>query len=126
MSDTSFYKHIDADLPEPDRIRQLLTWCSSRAVASPESSSSTTASSSTSFSDKAKFEALKAVQDDLVHKLAERRIDLSLYNSESEPSEKPQAENAQNVTNRGWEVTYKSQIERYVSNTMALLMSLAH
>ena len=128
MSDTSFYKHIDADLPEPDRIRQLLIWCSSRAAASPQSTPSTTASPSTSLaslSDQAKQE-LKNIQDDLLHKLAERRIDLSLYSSASEPSEKPQTENAQNVTNRGWEVTYKSQIERYVSCATTLLKSSAY
>lgn len=126
MSETSFYKHIDADLPEPDRLRQLLIWCSSRATASPHPS--TTASPSiplASLSDKSK-QALKSTQDDLIHKLAERRIDLSIYSSGSEPSEKPQTENAQNVTNRGWEVTYKSQIDQYVSRATTLLMSSAH
>lgn len=27
-----FYKHIESELPEPRRMRQLLTWCGSRAL----------------------------------------------------------------------------------------------
>jgi hypothetical protein len=27
-----FYKHIDQTLPEPHRMRHLLTWCSARAL----------------------------------------------------------------------------------------------
>ncbi|TEB33524.1 hypothetical protein FA13DRAFT_1789946 [Coprinellus micaceus] len=32
VSEASFYKHIDADLPEVERIRQLLIWCAMRAA----------------------------------------------------------------------------------------------
>ncbi|KAF6765861.1 Mis12-Mtw1 protein family-domain-containing protein [Ephemerocybe angulata] len=32
VSEQSFYKHIDADLPDVERVRQLLIWCSLRAV----------------------------------------------------------------------------------------------
>lgn len=32
VSDSSFHKHIDGDLPEPARARQLLIWCSYRAM----------------------------------------------------------------------------------------------
>ena len=28
-----FYKHIESELPEPRRMRQLLTWCGTRALA---------------------------------------------------------------------------------------------
>src|SRR6266511_2793202 len=38
--ESSFYKHIDTDLHDPERIRQLLIWCSLRAAAAPASSSS--------------------------------------------------------------------------------------
>lgn len=27
-----FYKHIESGLPEPRRMRQLLTWCGTRAL----------------------------------------------------------------------------------------------
>jgi hypothetical protein len=48
--------------------------------------------------------------------LAERKIDLSMYPPEASGSgvTEPQKENEQNVTNRGWEVTYGSHIQRCV------------
>ena len=27
-----FYKHIESEIPEPRRMRQLLTWCATRAI----------------------------------------------------------------------------------------------
>ncbi|GLB40782.1 putative mis12-Mtw1 protein family protein [Lyophyllum shimeji] len=94
VADTSFYKHIDADLPDAERVRQLLIWCSARAASSPTSSSSSSsappssskASSSSPalpvLSSKA-AQALKATCEDVVRKLAERRVDLSLYAEEA-------------------------------------------
>lgn len=120
VSDTSFYKHIDSDLPDSERVRQLLIWSSSRAAAATSSSSTVPSVPAKPLPPLsiAAAKALKSLQDDVLHMLAERRIDLSLYGSSSEPPElptQPQTENAQNVTNRGWEVTYKSHIEWYVS-----------
>ncbi|KAI9795986.1 MAG: hypothetical protein M1833_006562 [Piccolia ochrophora] len=34
---TEFYKHISADLPEPRRMKQLLTWCGERALGQKSS-----------------------------------------------------------------------------------------
>ncbi|KAI0696953.1 Mis12-Mtw1 protein family-domain-containing protein [Cytidiella melzeri] len=33
VRDSSFYKHIDVELPEPQRAQQLLIWCSHRAMS---------------------------------------------------------------------------------------------
>jgi len=35
-----FYKHIESGLPEPRRMRQLLTWCGTRALIEKPSFSS--------------------------------------------------------------------------------------
>lgn len=35
----NFYKHIASDLPEPRRMRQLLTWCATRAMGDKPSGS---------------------------------------------------------------------------------------
>ncbi|KAG6853876.1 hypothetical protein C0991_000483 [Blastosporella zonata] len=118
VADTSFYKHIDADLPDSDRVRQLLIWCSARAAAASPSSPS---SSSTNpdppppplpaLSAKAEH-ALKCVQEDIVRQLAERRVDLSLFGNHEE--KEPQGElaaNKQNVTNRTWEGIYGGDIQ---------------
>ena len=33
VESSQFYKHIESGLPEPRRMRQLLTWCGTRALA---------------------------------------------------------------------------------------------
>lgn len=32
VHDSEFYKHIETNIPEPRRMRQLLTWCGTRAL----------------------------------------------------------------------------------------------
>lgn len=32
VDSSEFYKHIESSLPEPRRMRQLLTWCGTRAL----------------------------------------------------------------------------------------------
>ena len=126
VSDSSFYKHIDIDLPDSERIRQLLIWSSLRATATPTPSTSQPPSSSSQppppplppLSAKA-VQVLKSVQEDVVKMLAEKRIDLSLYSPEAGSSSKTKVEdliaNEQNVRNRHWEVTYSDHIKRLAS-----------
>ncbi|KAG6837984.1 hypothetical protein H0H93_008378 [Arthromyces matolae] len=115
VSDSSFYKHIDSDLPDSDRVRQLLIWCSARASFSPPSPSDPTSSlpplSSLSTSAHA---VLKATQEGIIRRLAERRVDLSLFGASDQVAEPlgKLAENRQNVTNRTWEGVYGRHIQR--------------
>ncbi|KAG6845258.1 hypothetical protein H0H87_011993 [Tephrocybe sp. NHM501043] len=113
VTDTSFYKHIDSDLPDSDRVRQLLIWCSARAVSASSSSPSGTDPPPPplpKLSKKAE-QALKATQEDIVRKLAERRVNLSLFGGqEEEQSEGTLAPNTQNNTNRTWEGVYGGHI----------------
>ncbi|KAG5645112.1 hypothetical protein DXG03_006926 [Asterophora parasitica] len=101
VSDASFWKHIDADLPDAERMRQLLIWCAARAAAS---------SPAPKLSAKC-AKALKAGEDDLVQKLAERRVDLSMYAEVEQEPEGKKKENSQNVTNRVWEGVYGGHIK---------------
>lgn len=39
VNTADFYKHIASDLPEPRRMRQLLTWCATRAMGDKPSGS---------------------------------------------------------------------------------------
>ncbi|EAU83308.2 hypothetical protein CC1G_10749 [Coprinopsis cinerea okayama7 len=121
VSEASFYKHIDADLPDVERIRQLLIWCALRAAAKPSLPSSSSASSSTAppsdlppLSAHAQA-ALKKMQDDFVRMLAEKKVDLSPHSTDPLPPP-PEGvtlrENEQNVRNRQWEVRYSSHIQR--------------
>jgi len=111
VSESSFYKHIDADLPDPERIRQLLIWCSLRTL----SSNPTTTPDLPPLTDEA-LQLLKLAQDDVVRSLAEKKIDLSNYSSHpsSQPPQGDLRENEQNVRNRMWEVSYTNDIQKYV------------
>ncbi|KAF9459958.1 Mis12-Mtw1 protein family-domain-containing protein [Collybia nuda] len=114
VSDSSFYKHIDCDLPDAERVRQLLIWCSLRAASrSPGSSQKEEPPQPLPPLSAQGSQLLKSVQEDVVKMLAERRIDLSMHPPEASSSTatEPQKENEQNITNRGWEVTYGNHIQ---------------
>ncbi|RXW14172.1 hypothetical protein EST38_g11682 [Candolleomyces aberdarensis] len=133
VSESSFYKHIDADLPEVERVRQLLIWCSLRAAsavnkgaaspdgytapARPPPPTSSTAPAPTKLpplSAKA-LEVLKKAQDEFVRNLAEKKVDLNIHATDGERSRastEELKENQQNVRNRGCEVTYSGHIQR--------------
>src|ERR1700722_20429581 len=123
VSDSSFYKHIDSDLPPSARARQLLIWCSSRACSHTEKSVSEASSSSKRktksagkdppLSEKA-VEVLKIVQEDVIRLLAERKIDTSVFSASYDSNDDKIKENAQNVRNRQCQITYTAQIERFV------------
>ena len=87
MRDSSFYKHIDVELPEPQRAQQLLIWCTHRAVNELADQSAQEASSRRSTKDPGKdpplsqedIQLLKGVGEDLVRMLAEKKIDTNVY-----------------------------------------------
>lgn len=126
VSDSSFYKHIDCDLPEPQRARQLLVWSAARALtrlSEPSSSSKPSRPPSKGSNssrgkdppplDDDKKALLKTVQEDFIRMLAERKIDTSVYSRDKTPCKgtnlKP---NEQNVKNRAREVTFQEHINR--------------
>ena len=126
MSETSFYKHIDADLPEPQRAKQLMIWCASRASLS---SSPSTKNKSKATSKKNPLPPLndeetgvfKAVKDDVIKLLAEGRVDTNVYSlSGSEgwgsngKGPRWAKENEQNRMNREREVRFGKDMERRV------------
>ncbi|KAG1804902.1 Mis12-Mtw1 protein family-domain-containing protein [Suillus plorans] len=127
VSDSSFYKHIDCDLPDPQRARQLLVWSAARAMtriseasSSSKSQSKSKASSSGSGKDpppldEHRKQILKIVQDDFIRMLAEKKIDTPVYGhgldgqAGGEQNLKP---NEQNVKNREREIKFREHIER--------------
>lgn len=129
MNDSSFYKHIDCDLPEPQRARQLLVWSAARAVSrlsevsssakpsKPPSKSSSSHGKDPPLDDRKK-QILKTVQEDFIRMLAEKKIDTSVYsNGEDGKSVKEGIlkPNEQNVKNRAREVTFQQHINRCAS-----------
>lgn len=111
VSETSFYKHIDADLSDCERIRQLLIWCSLRTLSGNPSSNSGDLPALNGEAVK----LLKLAQEDVVRRLAEKKIELDFYSSgSSSQAQGDLRENEQNVRNRKWEVSYTNEIQRSV------------
>jgi kinetochore protein Mis13/DSN1 len=117
VSESSFYKDIDCDLPEPELIRQLLIWCSPRASSTSSSSSASSSKVPLPPLSADGVQVLQSVQKAVIRMLAEKKIDLSLYSLEADTRKRPPEdlrENEQNVRNRLWEVAYSQHIQQYV------------
>lgn len=134
VSENSFYKHIDCDLPESERMRQLLIWCSMRTsttsqARSKSATSSTVESSSNSIPaepelpslSKEASQVLKSIQDCIVRTLAEKKMNISILSSGSNTPAEDLRENEQNTKNRHWQVTYTTQIDQFVVTLDGLL-----
>ncbi|CAL1717252.1 unnamed protein product [Somion occarium] len=103
VADSTFYKHIDVDLPEPQRAQQLLI-CSRRNVASAGKDPPLLTED---------MQLLKSVQEEVIRMLAEKRIDTSVFSQpESAPPREKLRENEQNVRNRAREKKFNDHIQR--------------
>lgn len=72
---TDFYKHIEADLLEPRRMRQLLSWCGTRAMhAKPHG---------TTFEEASAKSAARVIEEELLKDL-NNRAELSDWFSREE------------------------------------------
>lgn len=123
VRDSSFYKHIDVELPEPQRAQQLMIWCSHRAMNElvDKNTQGSSSSSRRSAKDPGKDPPLpqedvillKGVAEELVRMLAEKKIDTNVY-SQPEDDDTPRhlKENEQNVRNRAREVKFNAHIQR--------------
>ncbi|KAI0342616.1 hypothetical protein BDW22DRAFT_1330457 [Trametopsis cervina] len=128
VHDSSFYKHIDVELPEPQRAQQLLIWCSHRAMnelVEKNTKAATAASSSSSGTNgkdpgkdppplsSADMMILKGVEESVVRMLAEKKIDTNVYSApEDEESAVSLKENAGNVRNRAREARFNTHIQK--------------
>ncbi|KAG8905542.1 hypothetical protein FRB99_008741 [Tulasnella sp. 403] len=106
-----FYTHISADLPEALRIRQLLVWCSNRAVSVLASSSD----SNLPHLSSSQQGLLNEIQEDFMKMLCLGKVDTSLL-SDDEPAEGARhrrrlREHPRNVINRAQEAEYIKQEE---------------
>ena len=123
MSVSSFFKHIDTELPEPQRARQLLIWCSNRAMnepagQAPEASSSKQKSANSGKDppalSAAQADILKRTQESIIKMLAEKKVDTNVYGGSGSQSDsnRPLKENEQNVKNRARESRFNGHIQR--------------
>ena len=127
VRDSNFYKHIDVELPEPQRAQQLLIWCSHRAMNElVEQNTRTAATPSSQLNGKdagkdppplssADMLLLKGVEENVVRMLAEKRVDTNVY---SPPDDGETSmilkENEGNVRNRAREARFNAHIQKSV------------
>ena len=124
VSVSSFFKHIDSELPEPQRARQLLIWCSNRAMneladQAPQRSSSKERSTNSGKDppplSSAQADILKRTEETLIRMLAEKKVDTNVYGgagSQNGDAQRPLKENEQNVKNRAREARFNAHIQR--------------
>lgn len=125
VKETSFYKHIDPDLPEALRARQLLLWCATRTagVSTPSSPSSSSTPLPPLSQDGQKV--LKQVQDQVIKWIAEGRIETPVGLAPDDENVLPNGkgllrEHEQNVKNRKREDDFLKEIERSVNTYLSI------
>ena len=118
VSDFTLYKHIDPEVSESQRARQLLVWSAHRASTTPTSSSSYSTQQGKDPPPKLNSEGariLGQVQERIIKMLVNKSIDTSAHGDEaSTSSSTPVKANEQNVMNRSREEKFLARIERYV------------
>ncbi|ETN38192.1 uncharacterized protein HMPREF1541_06223 [Cyphellophora europaea CBS 101466] len=103
-----FYKHIESDgLPEPRRMRQLLTWCATRSLDQKPMGAS--------FEESSAIAAARVIQEELLKDLA-NKSELSDWFSREEVPEAPKAlperPNPKNMQNAEKIAELEQQIQR--------------
>lgn len=105
-----FYKHIESEgLPEPRRMRQLLTWCTTRSLDQKPMGAS--------FEESSAVAAARVIEDELLKDLA-NKSELSDWFSREDvpvpPKELPERPNPKNIQNTAKIAELEEQIKRYV------------
>ena len=103
-----FYKHIESEgLPEPRRMRQLLTWCTTRSLDQKPMGAG--------FEEASAIAAARVIEDELLKDLA-NKSELSDWFSREDlptaPKELPERPNPRNIQNSGRIAELEGQIER--------------
>ncbi|KAI0091077.1 Mis12-Mtw1 protein family-domain-containing protein [Irpex rosettiformis] len=125
VRDSSFYKHIDVELPEPQRAQQLLIWCSHRAMNELVEKNTQAATASSSLPNgkdpgkdppplsAADMMLVKGVEENLVRMLAEKRIDTNVYSPPDDgETSMVLKENEGNMRNRAREARFNAHIQK--------------
>ena len=116
VPDFTLYKHIDPEVPESQRARQLLVWSAHRATATAASNSIHSTQQGKDPPPKLNSEGanvLQQVQERIIKMLVNKSIDTSAYGGETATSSSTQVKaNEQNVMNRSREERFLARIER--------------
>ncbi|KAK9459892.1 Mis12-Mtw1 protein family-domain-containing protein [Lipomyces oligophaga] len=105
-----FYKHLDADLSDPHRMKQLLTWCGQRSLdeMKQKDQQSKNTNSKTILSPAA--DIARTIQEELLKDITAGRISVSWWGrpDEDEVLTKP---NPQNIANKAKVDEFKERLE---------------
>lgn len=111
-----FYKHIESEgLPEPRRMRQLLTWCATRALGEK--------STGGEFEDQSARMAARIIQEELLKDLANRSEMSDWFSREDAPAPVKPLQTRPNPKNEQNAIKIKEleeRIERLQANRHAL------
>ncbi|KAI0080987.1 hypothetical protein K474DRAFT_50513 [Panus rudis PR-1116 ss-1] len=127
VADSTFYKHIDVELPEPQRAQQLLIWCTHRVMSEfvdQHAPASTSRRAPSAGKDppltQEEVQLLKGVQEDVIRMLAEKKVDTNVFTQpgQARPQEDLK-ENEQNVKNREREKRFNDLIHKAVTEKAA-------
>lgn len=113
VNDGSFFKHIDSELPDPDRARQLIILCAARApLPAPREGKDPPSEPSEKGA-----KLLEGLKDNVLRLLAERKIDLNATSIDRPGSPANGSldirPNEQNVNNRARTTRFKDEIRMY-------------
>lgn len=98
-----FYKHLDADLPEPHRMKQLLLWSLKRVMESQEETfEQIKVNPAISAEDRTAIKIARYIQEEIVRDVTDGRINTGWWNrpEDSDLTETVKKPNVQNVTNQ--------------------------
>ncbi|KAI9511914.1 Mis12-Mtw1 protein family-domain-containing protein [Russula earlei] len=109
VDDSSLYKHIDSELPDPDRARQLILLCAARApLPAPREGKDPPSEPS-----EEGIKLLQELKEDVLLLLAERKIDMNVTAIDRAGSPENGVDvrpNEQNVNNRARTTRFKDEI----------------
>ncbi|KAJ3191407.1 hypothetical protein HK101_007806 [Irineochytrium annulatum] len=115
-----FYKHLDADLPEPVRMRQLMIWCADR-VKTKRGSIAAKKEPDAGAIEK----AVIAIEKELIEGLQKKRINTSWYNSDDAHQDGvTYVPNPVNLENASRKAEYEKELARLLDEERTWLSLL--
>ncbi|KAK9367024.1 Mis12-Mtw1 protein family-domain-containing protein [Lipomyces kononenkoae] len=105
ISPEDFYKHLDSDLPDPHRMKQLLTWCAHRSMEETKNWAKERWAHSPAVA------IARVIEEQLLKDLTEGRVSTSWWNR-SDDEDRIKKPNPQNVANLAKIDEFKKRLER--------------
>ncbi|KAK9384070.1 Mis12-Mtw1 protein family-domain-containing protein [Kockiozyma suomiensis] len=106
-----FHKHLDADLPDPHRMRQLLSWCAHRVLEQDKEDDKKKKQKRNASQQSPATAIARVIEEELLKDLADGRISTSWW-SRPDDGDRPKKPNPQNVASLEKLDEFKKRLER--------------